>query len=266
MKELISERADINLIQAIKSRAELVGNGDVVENSKYILFTIGMDSEDGHLNGAICLDDDYAVETMRAADEYFQSLERNYVMWARGEENRELEKLLRQSGHSPKREPGSASMAIVDKIEGMELKDGYRLKKVETEEDRYNLAKVVSESFDKDTSVTEHMFSQKETTDSENIRSYLIYEGERPVASAITVSSGYTAGIYWVGVVEDKRREGLGAYIVQEATNAGFEMGAKEVVLQASQAGEYLYKKLGYRTFKHYRWYPIKIFTESVSF
>lgn len=266
MKEMVSKRADLNLIKSIKSRAKVVENGEVVENSKYVLFTIGRDSEDGHLNGAICLDDEYARDTMRAADKYFEALGRNYVIWARGDENKELEKLLKQSGYSPKREPGSAAMAIDVKIEGIELEKGHTLKKVESEEERLDFAKVVAESFDKEMELSDHMFGNLSTLNSEDVSAYLIYEGEKPVASALTVISGETAGIYWVGVIESSRRKGLGAYIVQMATNEGLNRGAKEVILQASEAGENLYKKLGYRTFKHYRWYSVNVFKEGISF
>ncbi|OHW63494.1 FR47-like protein [Andreesenia angusta] len=265
-KEKVSKKADENLIQAIKSRAAVLPEGDVVENSKYVLFTIGKDSEDGHLNGAICLDDSYAAETMRAAESYFNSLERNYVFWVSGSENKKLENLLKQSGYAPKREPGSAAMVIDRKIEGVELKSGYSIKSVESDLDRLDFAKVVSGSFEKDIELAEHMFGKIETLKSQDVSAKLIYEGEKPVASALTVLSGDMAGIYWVGVVEEKRREGLGAYIVQSATNEGFDRGASAVVLQASEAGEHLYKKLGYTTFKHYRWYPVKVFTESLSF
>lgn len=264
--ERVSEKADENLIKAIKSRAEVLPEAEVIENSRYIIFTIGKDSEDGHLNGAICLDDSYAEESIKAAENYFSSIERNYVFWVRGSENKRLESLLRQNGHLPKREPGSAAMVIDRKIEGVELNPGYSLKQVDTDSDRLEFARVVSESFEKEVELAEHMFGKMETLKSQDIIAYLVYDGEKAVASALTVISGEMAGIYWVGVVKDKRREGLGAYIVQAATNKGFEGGAKAVILQASEAGEHLYKKLGYTTFKHYRWYPIKVLTEPLSF
>lgn len=265
-REKVSKKADENLIEAIRSRAKVLTEGDIVENSKYVLFTIGKDSEDGHLNGAICLDDAYAAEAMRAAESYFSSLKRNYVFWVRDSENKKLESLLKQSGYGPKREPGSAAMIIDKRIEGIGLKPGYSLKIVDSDSDRLDFSKVVSDSFEKDIELVEHMFGEIETLKSQKVRSYLICEGDKAVASAITVISGDMAGIYWVGVVKDKRREGLGAYIVQAATNDGFDRGANAVILQASEAGEHLYRKLGYATFKHYRWYPIKVFTETLSF
>lgn len=266
MGNQISSMADKNLIQAIKSRAEIVEGADLVQTSKYLLFTIGKDGVDGHLNGAICLDDQYAQETMRAADDYFLNLNRDYIMWVRGDENKELERLLRYSGWSPKREPGSAAMMIEQRIEGIELSKKYSERKVETEAERSDFAKLVAEAFEKEPELANHMFSDLRTLNSENVSAYLLYEAERPVAAALTVVSGAVAGIYWVGVAIDKRGEGLGAYIVKKATNEGFDSGANTVILQASVVGESLYKKLGYNVFKHYRWYHIKTFSKKISF
>lgn len=262
----ISREADKNLIAAIRTRAESLDFGEIVENDKYVVFTIGKDAEDGHLNGAICLDDNYARETLRVADDFFQERKLDYVMWARGGENLELERYLRENGYEPKREPGSAAMVIYRKLEGRLLADSYREEIVASKKSRDDFARIVAGAFDKELDLASYMFSKETTLAGKGLVSRLIYKGDTPVGAAMTVLSGDVAGIYWVGVLEEYRGDGLGAYLVQSSTNAGFDMGASSVILQASEMGEPIYKKLGYDSFKYYRWYIRESFKEQVSF
>jgi len=69
--------------------------------------------------------------------------------------------------------------------------------------------------------------------------------------------TGNVAGIYYLGTVEEARGKGIGAYMTSIATNAGFDMGADIVILQASLVGESVYRRLGYQVFTYYRWYLI---------
>ena len=63
------------------------------------------------------------------------------------------------------------------------------------------------------------------------------------------------AGIYWVGTVKAARGRGLAEYCVREVGNAAFARGARKVILQASQFGEPVYKRMGYREFTRYPWF-----------
>lgn len=258
MDKSISKRADNNLLEAVKTRTAVVKGAEIIENSKYAFFTIGVESEDGHLNGAICLDDDYAEEAFEKSKDYFRALKRSFSFWVRDYENEKLEAILLEKGYVPKRKPGSAAMAIYGKITGNQLKPGYSVEIVKSESQIRDFTDVISEAFSKERKVSNHMFSELETLNSDKCIAFLIYKDSVAVASALTVASKDTAGIYWIGVREANRREGLGAYIVETATNAGFERGASAVILQASEVGEKLYKKLGFETFKHYRLYTVK--------
>jgi len=51
-----------------------------------------------------------------------------------------------------------------------------------------------------------------------------------------------------VGTVPEYRRRGLGDAVSRAATNAGFELGARIVALEASPMGLPLYAKMRYET------------------
>jgi ribosomal protein S18 acetylase RimI-like enzyme len=85
------------------------------------------------------------------------------------------------------------------------------------------------------------------------------YDGDEPLAGAMTFLSHGIAGLYWVGTVEKARRSGLGRAVTAAVTNAAFARGAASVTLQASVMGEPVYRSLGYRTLYHYEdWVHLK--------
>jgi GNAT superfamily N-acetyltransferase len=249
--------ADINLAESIKNRAKNVNKGELYETENYIIYTIGIDNEDAHLNGALCFDDNYAEEMVKTADEFFKVRNCNYVVWARDHADYKLEKILKERDLKPKREPGSAGMMIKEKIDRVEMPDGLNIKQVTTLKEVEDFSRVTQNAFDKQPDVAREMFSSIKTLYSSNVISFVAYEEEKPVAAASTVISNDIAGIYWVGTAKDAQGKGLGSYIAQVATNAGFDVGAKAVILQASVAGERVYRKLGYETITYYRGYPV---------
>ncbi len=247
--------ADKNLADSIKHRVENIEGGKLYETDNYIIYTIGIDNEDGHLNGALCLNDKYAEEMFSKAEEFFSPLKRNYSVWVRAHEDYNLERILKEKGLEPKRQPGSAGMIIRNRIETVDLPPGFGIRRVKTNEDIKDFIFVIKDAFDKPDEVGERMFSKKATLFASNVMSFLIYKGNKPISAAMTVVSEDVSGIYYVGTIESGRGLGLGSYIVQESTNAGFDAGSPVVILQASAAGERVYTKLGYEKITYYRSY-----------
>jgi len=86
--------------------------------------------------------------------------------------------------------------------------------------------------------------------------------GVRDAAAAamvvmVPVGSGQVGVIAWVATEPDQRRHGYGGLATLAASNRGFEMGARAVVLQASPMGLPVYRRLGYRELCAYTiWSP----------
>ncbi len=74
-----------------------------------------------------------------------------------------------------------------------------------------------------------------------------------PVATSAAFVSGDTIGVYNVATVESHRRRGLGEALTAAAARVGSEAGATRSILQASRAGEPVYRRMGYETPAHYR-------------
>jgi ribosomal protein S18 acetylase RimI-like enzyme len=57
-----------------------------------------------------------------------------------------------------------------------------------------------------------------------------------------------------VGTVPAARRLGLGELCTRWAADAGFMLGAVAVVLEASEQGEPIYRRMGFDERSRYRW------------
>ena len=87
------------------------------------------------------------------------------------------------------------------------------------------------------------------------VRFYLVRSGGRPVATARLLVEDGLAVLHGLGVVEARRREGLGRYLTTIVTRAGLAMGASLVWLSvdpANTAAVALYGGLDYRP--AFRW------------
>jgi hypothetical protein len=250
--------ADQNLADSILHRNKHSLHGVSKEAETYILFNLGIDSMDGHLNGALCLEQTEPEMLFNEAKRFFSEDNRGFVIWVRDHADLPLEAYLKGKGYTPLRIPGSTGMLTDKPIEQQKIPDGVTIRKVAGAKEIEDYEVVVRDAFNKTAAVTRAMFSHELILAGETVGAWVAYRDHRPIAAATMVFSGEAAGIYYVGTVADERGKGLGAVMTAVATNAGFELGAEVVVLQASIAGEPIYSRLGFETITHYRWYLVE--------
>lgn len=250
--------ADQNLSDSILHRNKHSLHGVSKEAETYILFNLGIDSMDGHLNGALCLEQTDPETLFNEAKDFFSKDRRGFVIWVRDHADLPLEAYLKEKGYTPLRIPGSTGMLTEKPIELPKTPEGVVIRKVACETEIEDYEVVVRDAFNKPAEVTREMFSHERILTGESVGAWVAYRDHRPIAAATMVFSGEAAGIYYVGTAADERGKGLGALMTAVATNAGFELGAEVVVLQASIAGEPVYSRLGFETITHYRWYLVE--------
>ena len=74
-----------------------------------------------------------------------------------------------------------------------------------------------------------------------------------PVAASGVFVDGTTAGVYNVATHPDHRKKGYGEALTAAAARRGAEAGRTVAILQASAAGEPVYRRMGYATPDRYR-------------
>lgn len=79
-----------------------------------------------------------------------------------------------------------------------------------------------------------------------NVSAFAVRVDGQPVSCAMVISTGREAGVYWVATRADARNRGYGELVTRAAVRAGFEHGAHVVVLQATERGRPMYRKMGF--------------------
>ncbi len=78
------------------------------------------------------------------------------------------------------------------------------------------------------------------------IRLFLASLNEQPVGCAMLSLVNNQAGLYWIGVLADFRKQGIGRALVEYRMNIAKELGCKTVIAQNMTPSLNLYKNLGF--------------------
>ena len=81
---------------------------------------------------------------------------------------------------------------------------------------------------------------------------YVGYQDGVAVTSGLGVRSGRTIGVYNIATVEGARRRGLGAAMTMRVIGDAAAAGCDVAILQASEMGQPVYERLGFRTVCEY--------------
>jgi hypothetical protein len=103
-------------------------------------------------------------------------------------------------------------------------------------------------------SITEH-FGTPASVSGSDTQAYLAYRDGRAVAGAILYMAHGVGGIGWVATLPEEFGRGYGRAVTCAVIVEGLARGARFMNLQASPMGEPMYRRLGFTTPTHYRWF-----------
>lgn len=254
----VEDLADANLIEAIREHARWQEPCELIEEGG-ALMVAGSNAFPGAFRNCMArVSPDFdPEEVLGRARRFFGRRERVFTVLARQSRDQDLERALRAAGIEPLAD--APCMVIEAPLSGAQI-PGIRVARFTDERQVRDAVAINAEAYQALKLPAEEArmyFNRTAALLSPRVAGFVAYDGAQPVATALTILSGAGAGVYWVGTLKQSERKGLGGLCTRLATNAGFAAGARAVALQASPAGEGLYRKLGYRTYDRLRRYRV---------
>jgi GNAT superfamily N-acetyltransferase len=112
---------------------------------------------------------------------------------------------------------------------------------------------VVAEGFGMPIELARELFTEKVLAGVPAMEAYLGLVDGLPVATSTLVRTDAVAGVYNVATLDTHRRRGIGEALTWYAIERGAEAGCTMAALQASEMGQPVYERMGFRVVAPYR-------------
>jgi len=254
--ELLAQ-GDHNLATTMRLYATTMPGALLHDDGRLLLFSTSTTWPGPYHNGAIRLDPTLAPAEVLARTRSFFSGRPGYCVWIAAHRDGDLEHDALAAGYAQISATGAPRLALDHRIDAGVVPAGCTLDEVTDDEGRLDYLAVTVDAYADSFLPRDAAYAQLATMDAvrgPGVRAVLVRDRVRAVAAAMVVASGEVAGIQLVGTVPDARRRGLAELCTRWAVDAGFELGARAIVLEASEAGEPLYLRLGFVEVSRYRW------------
>ena len=170
---------------------------------------------------------------------------------------RNLQDLLKEYNFTYQNKWKAMAIDLKNVPKEFNIPESMEIKKVNSLEELKTWTDVLVKSFEFPLLESYKKYFIKAGLENLNFNYYLGYFNGNPVATSIIFKGKGTAGMFYIGTIQESRREGIASalvnYILNEAKNEGYNI----CVLQASEMGYPLYKKIGFKeyyTTNIYRW------------
>lgn len=247
--------AHLNLIESSRRLFEL-DPGVETEATEGWFFGAGRSTHPVISNAAFRIDDDVDPdELIERARDFFAPRKRGFAIWARAgiAEDRELIAAAEAAGLQAVYE--MPEMVLDGRPEDRNPPAGVDLRRVASSRDAVAYWEVASSAY-ASLGFPPEVFAYYDDHEglwADGVAAFLADAGGQAAAIAMAIVSHGVAGIYWVDCREEARGRSLGRAVTVAAIDAGIDMGATSVSLQASPMGEPLYRRMGFETVFDYR-------------
>lgn len=255
--------AHLNLVESSR-RLFGLDPGAEIEQGEGWLLGAGRSTHPLISNAAFRIDDELdPSEHLARAREWFGRRGRGFALWARADtaEDEDLIEAAERAGlQNAYATPEMVLTGCGDETPQpfrLPPPEGVELTRVDSPTDAAEYWRVATESY-ASIGFPPEIFAFYENNEylwADGAAAFLARSEGRAVAISMTIVSHGVAGIYWVGTTEEARGRGLGRAITAGAIDAGLELGAGSVSLQASPMGEPIYLRMGFEAIYDYRLY-----------
>jgi GNAT superfamily N-acetyltransferase len=248
---------DHNLATTMRLYAATAPGALLEDDSRLLLYSTSTTWPGPYHNGAMRLDRSLDPdEVLRRAARFF-SARPGYCVWIAAHADADLQRRALDAGYASISATGAPRLALEHRLDPGVVPAGITLDEVTDDSGRLDYLAVTVDAYAQSFLPRDAAQAQLATLDAvlgPGVRAVVARRSGQPVAAAMVVASGEVAGIQLVGTVPDARGRGLGELCTRWAVGAGFDFGARAVVLEASEAGEPLYLRLGFVEVSRYRW------------
>jgi ribosomal protein S18 acetylase RimI-like enzyme len=246
-REALIELSDLAFVEANRELARRAG-GAVLDEDGVALFA-GASSLPVLANAAIRTDERLpAAEVVRRADRFFGQRRRGYSLLFRAHRDEsDLQAAAEAAGLS--QFGGMPAMFLDHRLANAVAAPGVELRRIESEPDAAAFGSIMGEAYATYGMPVEcgpAAVGKLAVLRAPHIVSFLALLDGNPAAGAMVMLTHGIGGVYWVGTLPAARGRGLAELCTRAASNAGFDLGARVITLQASIMGEPIYRRMGY--------------------
>jgi len=249
-------RADLNLIEFNRECARATAGGLVHEEDGLVFFVPGHRFPVG-FSGMMRTDGNVSAhDAIARTRAFFAPRGHGYTYGLMQHRDADLAAALEADGIG--RMSNSPGMAMDARLPDAPLPAGVTVEKVSGAAAAREFADVTGSAYatmGMPPKIAHKQFADHRFFEQPHVAAFLARVGGAPAAAAMVIVTHGVAGIYWVGTTPDARGRGLAETCTRIAGNAGFDLGAQVVALQASLMGEPIYRRMGYREITRYPWY-----------
>jgi ribosomal protein S18 acetylase RimI-like enzyme len=248
---------DRNLASTMRLYATTAPGALLEDDGRLLLYSTSQTWPGPYHNGAMRLDRSLEPDVVLSRARRFFAERPGYCVWIKTHADAELQVAALDAGYASISDTGAPRLALDHPLEPGVPPAGVTLEEVTDDEARLDYLAVTVDAYADSflpRDAAEAQLATLQAVRNPDVRAVVARDRGRPVAAAMVVSTGDVAGIQLVGTVPDARARGLGELCTRWAVGAGFELGAQAIVLEASDAGEPLYLRLGFTEISRYRW------------
>ncbi len=183
------------------------------------------------------------------AEAHFARLELPFFFTVRSDWEDRCAAALRGAGYEPQ---GGAPAMLLDPVrDGSQEIAGLDIARVRSAQELVPFQETAFEGFGLPVQFG-RLFLTEQLLAAPGAELYLGRVDGEPVSTSCLVPSSGVAGVYWVATLETHRGRGLGEALTWAAVRGGQLKGCRAASLQASEMGEPVYKRMGFRTTVQY--------------
>ena len=187
--------------------------------------------------------------TIARAEAHFARLAQPFYFTVRSDWQERCDPALREAGYEPK---GAAPAMVLDPARDDATPPAdLEITRVSSPEELSSYQETAFAGFGLPTQLGP-LFLTETLLTSPGVELYLGRVDGAPVTTSMLVPSHGVAGVYWVATLESHRGRGLGEALTWAAVRGGIAQGCRLASLQASEMGESVYKRMGFRTVVEY--------------